>query len=136
MTLEETERMYLNSLVDASQNRTVELNPLERMLFLGIHFWLKNLTRVEIFTQWQVKQYCADFFIQTYCHPFRKIIIECDGHDFHEKTKEQARKDKQRDRFFTLEGYEVLRFAGSEIYKDPFKCGEEVWNFVTDVKKN
>ena len=46
-----------------------------------------------------------------------KIIIECDGHDFHEKTKEQARKDKQRDRFLIQNGFFVLRYTGSEIFQ-------------------
>lgn len=43
------------------------------------------------------------------------IIIECDGHDFHEKTKEQAAKDKKRDRELQKLGYPVFRYTGSEI---------------------
>ncbi|WP_342657117.1 DUF559 domain-containing protein [Sphingomonas sp. NY01] len=46
------------------------------------------------------------------------LIVECDGHDFHEKTKEQAQRDKARDRFLVGRGYRVLRFTGSEIYRD------------------
>ena len=56
----------------------------------------------------------------------KQIIVECDGHDFHEKTKEQAKKDKQRDRYLQQQGYQVLRFTGSEIWANPFKCAEEV----------
>jgi len=55
-----------------------------------------------------------------------KIAVECDGHDFHEKTKEQAKKDRQRERALTSAGYTVVRFTGSEIYKDPYKCAEEL----------
>lgn len=58
--------------------------------------------------------------------PSRWMIVECDGHDFHERTKEQARRDKQRDRFFQSKGYKVLRFTGSEIWADPEKCADEV----------
>ena len=47
-----------------------------------------------------------------------KLIVECDGHDFHEKTKEQAKKDKQRDRYLITSGFYVLRFTGSEIWND------------------
>jgi very-short-patch-repair endonuclease len=54
-----------------------------------------------------------------------QIIVECDGHDFHEKTKEQARTDKQRDRALQLLGFHVFRFTGSELWADPIACGVE-----------
>lgn len=54
------------------------------------------------------------------------LVIECDGHDFHEKTKEQAKRDKQRDRDCLLAGYNVMRFTGSEIYNDVEKCIQEI----------
>ncbi|MFH1538777.1 MAG: DUF559 domain-containing protein [bacterium] len=56
-----------------------------------------------------------------------KIIVECDGHDFHEKTKGQAKKDKQRDRILQSTGFKVFRFTGSEIWDDPIKCVDEVF---------
>jgi very-short-patch-repair endonuclease len=43
------------------------------------------------------------------------IAIECDGHDFHERTKQQAARDRKRDRTLQALGYVVLRFTGSEI---------------------
>ncbi len=46
-----------------------------------------------------------------------KIAIECDGHDFHEKTKEQAQRDKEKDRILQSNGWLVARFTGSEIFK-------------------
>lgn len=54
------------------------------------------------------------------------LIIECDGHNFHEKTKEQARRDKQRDRECLLAGYGVMRFTGSEVYNNVEKCIWEI----------
>lgn len=56
----------------------------------------------------------------------RLMVIECDGHDFHERTKEQARRDKQRDRFFQSKGIKVLRFTGSEIWASPEDCAAEI----------
>ena len=56
----------------------------------------------------------------------RLMVIECDGHDFHEKTKEQARRDKQRDRFLVSRGIKVLRYTGSEIWANPEDCAEEI----------
>jgi very-short-patch-repair endonuclease len=48
-----------------------------------------------------------------------KIAIECDGHDFHEKTKAQASKDKERDRELQKKGYKTFRYSGSDIVKNP-----------------
>lgn len=58
------------------------------------------------------------------------MIVECDGHDFHEKTKKQAKHDKKRDRYLTSFGYTVFRFTGSEIYKDPVWCVCEVFEYL------
>ncbi len=54
------------------------------------------------------------------------IVVEVDGHDFHDRTKEQARRDKTRDRTLQSCGYKVFRFAGSEVWKDAFACAETV----------
>lgn len=61
------------------------------------------------------------------------ILVECDGHDFHEKTKEQARKDKSRDKKLQLLGYRVIRFAGSEIFKNSDKCAFEALTQLISV---
>jgi very-short-patch-repair endonuclease len=58
------------------------------------------------------------------------VAVECDGHDFHEKTKEQAARDKARDRRLVKAGIRVLRFTGSEIYKDANACAEEVFQVL------
>jgi very-short-patch-repair endonuclease len=61
------------------------------------------------------------------------IAIECDGHDFHEKTKEQAARDKARERDLVGAGWLVLRFAGSELWRDPEACGDAVvWTYINE----
>lgn len=54
------------------------------------------------------------------------MAIECDGHDFHERTREQAKRDRSRDRELTAAGITVLRFTGSEIHADAEGCAREV----------
>lgn len=58
------------------------------------------------------------------------VIIECDGHDFHERTKGQAQHDRERDRYMQKRGYRVMRFTGSELYRDPMKCAKELDDFL------
>lgn len=57
---------------------------------------------------------------------WKRLIVECDGHDFHERTKEQAAKDRSRDREAQESGYEIFRFTGSELWKDPIGCARQV----------
>jgi very-short-patch-repair endonuclease len=78
--------------------------------------------------QFEVGNYRVDFaFGMTRDTAARKCIaIECDGHQWHEKTKEQAARDKARDRFLMIKGWPVLRFTGSEIHRDAAACAESV----------
>lgn len=48
------------------------------------------------------------------------VIVELDGHDFHDKDKKQRAYEKARDRYLTRVGYKVLHFTGSELVKDPY----------------
>jgi very-short-patch-repair endonuclease len=74
-----------------------------------------------------VGKYRADFLFRCcYGADFRLLVVECDGHDYHERTKEQAARDRSRDRAMTLSDIKVLRFTGSEIHRDPAGCAEQV----------
>jgi very-short-patch-repair endonuclease len=63
------------------------------------------------------------------------LIVECDGHEYHERTKEQAKRDKGRDRILQSCGYSVFRFTGSEIYKDVIKCANSAIQFIEKKSK-
>lgn len=58
------------------------------------------------------------------------IVVECDGHDFHERTKEQAARDRSRDRALTRSGIQFLRFTGREIYRSSYDCLIEIENTI------
>lgn len=57
---------------------------------------------------------------------FPRIAIELDGHDYHERTREQVIQRNQRDRAFQNAGWTVFHFSGSELVKDPERCVREV----------
>lgn len=61
-----------------------------------------------------------------YRAPPISIFVECDGRDFHERTKYQAARDRQKDRRIQQAGYIVLRFTGSEIFKAPLDCAQQI----------
>lgn len=83
--------------------------------------------------QFKLANYRADFvaYCQRRNQEPQEWIIECDGHDFHERTKQERQYEKKRDRFFTVRGYKILRFTGSEIVKSPFDVAVEVISAVT-----
>jgi hypothetical protein len=62
-----------------------------------------------------------------------QVAVECDGHDFHEKTKEQAKRDKRRDRNIAGAGMDVVRFSGSEIYANPIEHADWVLSHVRQL---
>lgn len=76
--------------------------------------------RVDVLLEWW-----DDDFPPEKQTPHGEVVIELDGHDFHEKTKQQVRRDKQRDRYLTGEQYRVARYAGSEVWADPFACASD-----------
>ncbi|MDD4111338.1 MAG: DUF559 domain-containing protein [Clostridia bacterium] len=79
------------------------------------------------------KTYSVDFeacVCDNKTNEYKSFVIECDGHDFHEKTKEQVRKDKERERDLIKSGRTVIRFSGSEIYRDASGCASEVFNII------
>lgn len=64
------------------------------------------------------------------------VVVECDGHDFHDRTKEQASRDRKRDRALQTLGFQVFRFTGSDIWKDPVACAIEVVDGLKSAAKN
>jgi very-short-patch-repair endonuclease len=61
-----------------------------------------------------------------------KLIVECDGYEYH-SSKESFEKDRKRDRLLKSKGYDVIRFSGSEIFRDPVKVSSDLYDFIEDV---
>lgn len=80
-----------------------------------------------LMAQMQLGRYRADF---AFVSPAGGVVVECDGHDYHERSKEQAKRDRRRDRWMQAQGWNVLRFTGSEIWKDAEACAQEVFDYL------
>lgn len=121
-------------------------SPIERIMYGHLHNrWFASDTIHALYPQQEIqcdgKTYRADFVVEARnIHDSKPILlaVECDGHDFHEKTKRQASRDKQRDRDFQAAGYAIMRFSGAEIVKDCGKCVAEIESFLHSnrVKSN
>jgi very-short-patch-repair endonuclease len=68
-----------------------------------------------------IDKYRVDFLI-----PSKKIIIELYGYEHH-NTKQKLAKDAERERYLQRLGYQmIIRFTGTEVFKDVGKCVSEV----------
>lgn len=81
------------------------------------------------------KVYRVDFLISVNYmvgneNNLKMIVVECDGHRYHEITPEQAKERNERDRILNQYGYSVLHFTGSEIYNKPMKCVGDIIRFI------
>lgn len=106
-------------------------SPIEKILYPSLKEACGR-RQLELKPQFNIGIYRTDFAI---LGKDTKLAIECDGHAFHEKTKEQATRDRKREREIIAKGYKVLRFTGSEIYKDPASCTREVMRIIDTSKE-
>lgn len=80
--------------------------------------------------QYKVGNYRVDFLVRRIGWGeddfSRTVIVELDGHNFHDKDKRQRSYEKARDRFLSRQGYTVLHYTGSDVVSDPYKVAHEV----------
>ena len=125
----------------------INLSPIEQILAVAIMFCesvsvSKPKIKLNIKYQETVKiknaEYIADFIIYSAKvgnktkNLNKPIIIECDGFEYHSK-KEQMSHDYKRERTLKFNGFDVLRFTGSQIYNEPIVCASEVIKYVSKI---
>jgi len=64
-----------------------------------------------------------------------KVIVECDGFEHH-SNKESFISDRKRDRVLHSEGFQVLRYSGSEIYNEPAKITGDILEYLWSIRPN
>lgn len=106
-------------------------SPIEQLLYVSIsaiaHVWNQFfVSKIAVHPQKYIGEYRVDFLI-TYSKEINGkekvlngIIVECDSQKFHERSEQERRYEKKRDRFFLNEGYKVFHYTGKEIIHGPF----------------
>lgn len=59
-----------------------------------------------------------------------KLCVYTDGHSYHERTEEQAQRDRNIDRKLQELGYQVLRYTGKDIHEKMDKIINEIKNWL------
>lgn len=104
---------------------------------LGDKVWLE----FNYSTQVKIDTHRVDFLFATIPNPVagptcqivpvaKFLAVECDGHEFHDRTREQASRDRARDRTLAAKEVHVVRFTGSDIWADPIGCADEVYKIL------
>ena len=89
---------------------------------------------VGIIPQKEIGKYRVDFFTffeNTTEKIRREVVVECDSQEFHERSEQERRYEKARDRFLQSNGYKVFRFTGKEIKDEPFRVARDVLAYLT-----
>lgn len=108
------------SFIFARRDKAVKLeSPIEEMFWDAAAGILDDLE-----PQYKAGPFRIDFAI-----PDRSIAIELDGHDYH-KTKKQRTSDAQRERYLIENGWQVIRFTGTEVFKDVAGCVRQVKRII------
>ena len=92
---------------------------------IEIAFWDAAKARIpELEREVKIGRYRVDFLIRK-----QQVVIELYGFVYH-NTKKKLTADAQRERVLQRQGYHIIRFTGSEVYKDAAKCVQEVLDFL------
>lgn len=91
---------------------------------------LEGAERLLVAPQRTIGFYFADFAVIDQMHK-RRLVVECDGYEFHDKSPMSVIKDRARDRFFLTQGWPVMRFNGSEITRQIDLCLTDIIKYLT-----
>jgi very-short-patch-repair endonuclease len=82
-----------------------------------------------------VRQYPVGRYRLDFAFPDVKLGVEIDGHDYHHASKEQVRRDYERQRRLMAQGWTILRYTGSEVYRGADACAAEVMQTRRGMKR-
>ena len=110
-------------------------SPIEKM-FLAAFCFIKQLETLNvcIYPQYTIGKYNVDFLVCKSNWRSKGLIIELDGHNFHDRDEKQRRHEKERDRFLQSEKYKVFHYTGKEITDNPYQAVMDAVNYLYGEK--
>ena len=95
---------------------------------------------IGVFPQQKVGNYRCDFKVNYETFPRqdgiqrinKSIIVECDSQQFHERTEEERRYEKARDRFLQKKGYKIFHYTGADIKSNYKKIVREIIRYALE----
>ena len=117
-------------------------SPIEQLLFIALsaiaYVWNSFFRdKIEIEPQKEIGKYRVDFVISHFRvrendeTKINSIVVECDSQQFHERTEEERRHEKKRDRYFIQQDLKIFHYTGKEIIESPFKVAHDIIKNLT-----
>lgn len=112
-------------------------SPIEQILYIALStikdvYWGSDSLTIQY--QQEIGKYRVDF--EVICTSIsgggKRVVVECDSQAFHERTEQERRYEKARDRFLQKQGYRAFHYTGKEIIEQPFRIASEIVAFVCD----
>jgi very-short-patch-repair endonuclease len=72
----------------------------------------------------KIGPYRVDFLV------LPRLVVEIDGEGPVRASSDQVVRERRRDRYLVAQGYAVLRFAGDEVFTNPWRCAAEVRDYL------
>lgn len=120
------EQLFLAAMHVTCRSLFLEVDPDPDMGPAGLPVWLPGIW---IHPQAPIGSYKIDFAVvwELGFSPERQVVlVELDGHEFHDRDQRQRSYEKARDRELQRLGHRVLHFTGSDVVRDPYKVAHEV----------
>ena len=137
MKLNQIESIFYNTLIKYLENENICIN---NKIFEvekfdnGYCLFEKHEKCICFDIEVQQKNECFSGYIPDFAiylgGKFEGFVIEIDGYEWHEKTKEQARIDKEKDRTYIKNSFIPIRFTGYEVYHHVDSCIKEVFEIL------
>ena len=103
-------------------------SPIEEFMFNAIkNSRLENHCR----PQFQIGTKRVDF-----AFPIAKLVVECDGRQYHYTEKYQIENDQERDKYLSRKGWRVLHFEGLAIRRNIDLCMDKIIKNLSPYIKN
>lgn len=99
-------------------------SPAERALLIAL---IGVPIPMHVTLQKTIGVYRADFAFESTHH---RLVVEVDGHQWHQATQDQVARDHARDRYLLTHGWPVMRFTALEAFRDGPSCAAEIVRYL------
>lgn len=138
--MNEIEKLFYSSLEKYLRNQIVIINNEQYRIVREdedvYNFINKNNKRSNFILDIQIQPkddcfsgYIPDFAIYVNGASYG-FVIEIDGYQWHEKSREQARIDKEKERTYLKKCFIPVRFAGYEVYHHSNNCIHDLFEII------
>lgn len=118
---EETNKFKINPLAQVKEAKLIE-SPIEEFMLQAIS---QHGLATHCRPQFQIGTKRVDI-----AFPIAKLVVECDGREYHFLEEEQIEKDQKRDMYLAKQGWVVKHFDGLIIRRNIEICINEIRDYL------